>query len=267
MKRILLVLTLGLTATILASSSSASSPSGGFGLGGQMHPVHLWLVVKGDSITSGYLIGASDSYAEIATTQESFQRFDPDFNLSTDLDNLGVSGESLTQLLANTNPGYDIPAIVARINATPTGKTAIFSLFEGTNDLYGAQQTGESLQPIFSSIMTGIKAGASKQYKTLCFTVIDRDYACGPPCLTHSQFEVQRTIYNNWLRNQRGILCDAIADVGGYSPLGIYGDADNNTYFFPATADGTHPTAYSHALFIGPQFYTPFVVWLAQGRN
>jgi hypothetical protein len=229
-----------------------------------MHPVNLWLVVKGDSITAGYLIGASATYAEVATTQASFQRWDPGFNLSTDLDNLGVSGESLTQLLANTNPGYDIPDIVARINATPMGKTAIFSIFEGTNDLYGAQQTGTSLQPVFTSIMTSIKAGASKPYKSLCFTMLDRDYSCGPPCLTHAQFEVQRQIYNSWLRSQRGILCDAIADVGGYQPLGIYGDADNNTYFAPAPADGTHPTAYAHAQVIAPQYYTPFVVSLAQ---
>jgi hypothetical protein len=178
-----------------------------------------------------------------------------------DLVNLGLSGETVQQVSTDTTNtggpygnGVDLSAMVSFIANSPVGVMPVISFWEGTNDLNGGT-TGAALLGYYESVINYVRSHASKPFKMLCFTEIDRYIFDGPGVV----YETNQNIFNAGLRANYSAYCDALYDLGANPHLGCSGCAATfpNLYF----QDAAHPTVYAHANEIAPA-WIPIVLGL-----
>lgn len=193
------------------------------------------IVWDGDSLTSGLLgTDGTKSYTEIVllALSKRAQAF-----------NLGVSGQTLTQILADAATQVD-PLFTS-------GDANLYSLWAGTNDMGGTP--GNPVTPY--NKLKAICAGRKAAKPGLPIVIVD----CLPRGTT-SQFETDRTAFNGsllgdfsvatdnpliWLPGPGGTYGDVFLHVGGAASIGLPGSQNNTDLFSP---DKIHLTEAGYAI-------------------
>ena len=170
------------------------------------YPVRL--VYDGDSITAGYQSTAGFTYpiqAGLLLPQ-------------CDGYNLGISGQTLAQMLAsaptNLDPLHD---------GTKQGNIVV--ICGGTNDLYA----GATPASVYANLQAYCAARRTAGWKVVVTTVLPRS-ASDP-------FDANRQTLNTNIRANWGTFADGLADIAADQRIGVPGANANSAYF----ADGTHP--------------------------
>jgi hypothetical protein len=196
------------------------------------HWMPIGLIVDGDSISSGYLVGIPEDYASIISSV---------LGSRIDVTNVSVAGETFSTMLAKESSNI-IPLIESYRKA---GYVPVCSGFGGSNDLVpGSTKPAELLSIATEYFKACHDAGAI----TLGWTVLPRSSAW-------AFVETYTIEYNNLLRtNRNSTNIDVLIDVGSDLIFGQSSSPANSNLYI----DGIHPTAYVQKI-IGLAYLLPAI--------
>lgn len=144
--------------------------------------------------------------------------------------NMGISGKTIKEDQGKFNsPRFQEP-----------GATNLLVLYEGINDLSGLSvkggDTAENIWSYYRAFVTGARANGWD--RIVCCTITPRPIGIFTP-----QMEAQRLLLNQWIRENKDHLFDAVADFDGIAALGS-AEHPNKTYL----PDGIHENEEAFAL-------------------